>query len=501
MELNLSHDTIKINESFYDGTLEQSIEYEYQLPDYYPGIFKLLQCRIEPHICSCRTSTDQLVIDGDAVMKLMYIDEDGGSVSSIEQNIPFSKTLDLKDEPNNPAIFCSAKTNYANCRIVSPRKIEVRGALTIFLKVQAQKEETILNDASGAGIEINRNPVLVTAEQIWTTRQFSISEQIDLDPPAEEILDVRVKAVAEDCKIIANKAITKGTAYICILYRTEGRKRPVTKKLTMPISQIIDMPGIDEEFECDIRYDVTSVDSTTSQDGTLLNIDADIVVNCCGMLSCDIDAITDAYSTECEIKTTTKEFNSPTMLSLIDDDLTLSETLEVSNIKDIYDIYSNFFDVASEKTRDGLHFNARLNIVILGSNEDEETLVFEKSIPVEFDITKNLNCDNPNVDADIIVTNNEAELINDEVQIKVNLHIGGHISCNKKFLTVSDLVLDETKPKAKSNSALTLYYPEFGDSVWNIAKQFCTSPNAIMEANNLESNLVKDKVMLIIPIV
>lgn len=102
------------------------------------------------------------------------------------------------------------------------------------------------------------------------------------------------------------------------------------------------MPGIDEEFECDVRYDVTSVDNTTSQDGASLNIDADIVVNCCGMLSCNIDAITDAYSTECEIKTTTKEFNSPTMLSLIDDNLTLSEKLEVPNMEDIYDIYSNF---------------------------------------------------------------------------------------------------------------------------------------------------------------
>ena len=36
MELNLSHENIRINESVYDGTLEQSIEQDYSLPDYYP---------------------------------------------------------------------------------------------------------------------------------------------------------------------------------------------------------------------------------------------------------------------------------------------------------------------------------------------------------------------------------------------------------------------------------------------------------------------------------
>ena len=97
MESNLSHETIKINQEIYRGTLEQSVELEYQLPDYYPGIFKMLQFRLEPHVCSCRTSGDQIIIDGDSTMKLMYVDEENGLIRTINQNIPFSKTMKLKN--------------------------------------------------------------------------------------------------------------------------------------------------------------------------------------------------------------------------------------------------------------------------------------------------------------------------------------------------------------------------------------------------------------------
>ncbi len=245
MQPNLSHETVKINQEIYNGALEQPIELEYQLPDYYPGIFKMLQFRLEPHICSCRTSGDQITLDGDAVMKLIYVDEENGFLRTLRQNIPFSKTIKLKSEPIHEAIFYDIKTNYANCRIVSPRKIDVKGSLTIFLKVQGQREEMILSDAEKEGIELNCNSALITSDQIWTTRQFGISEQIELNPPAQEILDIRINSVVSECKIISNKAITKGEAYISVLYCPQGQNTPILNKTTTPISQIIDMMGIE----------------------------------------------------------------------------------------------------------------------------------------------------------------------------------------------------------------------------------------------------------------
>ena len=51
MEPNFSYGTLKINQEVFNQTVEQPIEFEYQLPDYCTGIFKMLQFRTEPHIC------------------------------------------------------------------------------------------------------------------------------------------------------------------------------------------------------------------------------------------------------------------------------------------------------------------------------------------------------------------------------------------------------------------------------------------------------------------
>lgn len=501
MESNLSHETIKINQEIYNGTLEQPVELEYQLPDYYPGIFKMLQFRLEPHVCSCRTSGDQIIIDGNSTMKLMYVDEENGLIRTINQNIPFSKTMKLKNESEDIAVFYDIKTNYANCRIVSPRKIDIKGSLTISLKIQVQNDEMILNNANKEGIELNRNSASIISDQIWTTRQFGISEQIELNPPAQEILDVRISAVANECKIISNKAITKGEAYINVLYCTENSNFPISKNFTTEISQIVDMPRIDENFTCDVRYDITSVDSNINENGNILDLDADVTVNSCAMLSKNIYLVTDAYSTECEIKTTTKNINFSSVLSLINDTVVLNETIEKIRFNEIYDMCVNITDLSPKQVSDGFSFNAKLNIMALVNSDDDVAEVYEKTIPIEFKLKKDINSENSNVDVNLAVTNINYEIVNGNLQIKIYAHIGGFVFCNEKFAAVSDLILDDTKPKEKASSALMLYYPEHGDSVWNIAKKFCTSTKAIMEANDLEDDVVKNKVMLIIPIV
>lgn len=436
-------------------------------------------------------------------MKLMYVDEENGLIRTINQNIPFSKTMKLKNENDLEEIvaFYNIKTNYANCRIVSPRKIDVKGSLIISLKIQTQNDEVVLNNAGKDGIELNRSSVSIISDQIWTTRQFGISEQIELDPPAQEILDVRINAVANECKIISNKAITKGEAYIHILYCTENSNVPIVKNFTTQISQIVDMPRIDENFICDVKYDITSVDSNISENGNALDLDADVTVNSCAMLLKNIDLVTDAYSTEYEIKATNKEINFSSVLSLINDAIVLNETVEKIKFSEIYDMCVNITDLSPKQEKDGFSFNAKLNIIALVNSNDDIAEVYEKTVPIEFKLKKDIKSETSNVDVNLVVTDVSYEIVNGNLEIKIHAHVGGFVFCNEKFATVSDLVLDDTKPKEKANSALMLYYPEHGDSVWNIAKKFCTSTKAIMEANDLEDDVVMNKVMLIIPIV
>ena len=139
MELNMTHENICINETVYDGPLEQSVELDTLLPDYCPPIFKVLCCNMKAAVNSCRVSGDKVLIDATAHIRVLYVAEEGGGVHSLEQKVPFSKTIDLKGDLNDPVVKLSVKTDYINCRVVNQRRLDIRGAVTIRAKVVSQR--------------------------------------------------------------------------------------------------------------------------------------------------------------------------------------------------------------------------------------------------------------------------------------------------------------------------------------------------------------------------
>ena len=67
---------------------------------------------------------------------------------------------------------------------------------------------------------------------------------------------------------------------------------------------------------------------------------------------------------------------------------------------------------------------------------------------------------------------------------------------------VEDVTVDEeTVKEVDKNTALTIYYCDTGEEVWQIAKRYNTSVDAIMQSNDLEDDRIGDKRTLLIPIV
>ena len=56
-----------------------------------------------------------------------------------------------------------------------------------------------------------------------------------------------------------------------------------------------------------------------------------------------------------------------------------------------------------------------------------------------------------------------------------------------------------SRKERKDDVVLRLYFAERGERVWDIAKRFGTSVEAIVLENNLESETLPGKIMLLIP--
>lgn len=504
MKSNLIYEKLKINKIIYDKNIEHQISYQFQLPDYYTGIFKVLQFSLNPHISSCRVSNKQFIVDGNVTMKLLYVDEEGGNIKAIHQNIQFSKTVDVEEVTPESIVFYKVKIAHKNCKIISPKKLDVKANLIIYAKIQTQVEEEILKTTKDSKLQLKYDPLTITSNQIWNYQQFNIKEQIELNTIAKEILDIKISISDEECKIISNKIISKAVAHVEILYCGEIKNIPLIDKTSIPINNIIDMPGINENYLYNCGYEIISTNFEIIQEGKKINIDSDIVINCYANLCKNITVVVDAFSTKNELNLVKKELNTSTITSSINENILIEKEISDINVEKILYVYAEIVDLVNTTDNLKLKFNAKLNLNVLGLNKEEVLESFVKTIPIEFSLNEDklkFNSLNLSIN-DISILNIETNFSEDKkLDVRVKFKIKGFVFKNENAVNITNVVVNKDKVKEKSDAALTLYYPTVGDKVWNIAKNFCTSPGAIMEANNLESDEIKDEIMLIIPII
>ncbi len=139
MELNLQRQPITINEVVYDGSAEQPLECDALLPDYCPDIVKILKCSVEAHIGAATVNGDRCTAEGMALAHVYYVAENG-LLRHAEYKIPFAKSVELRGAPQDPVVTVVPQVDYVNCRAVNQRRIDIRGAVTLKIKVLDQKQ-------------------------------------------------------------------------------------------------------------------------------------------------------------------------------------------------------------------------------------------------------------------------------------------------------------------------------------------------------------------------
>ncbi len=146
MEYKLKKDRIAVCEIAFDSFTELPIESDLLLPDYCPDIVKVLKCQARPAFSKTEVSGDKCILEGATAITVYYTGEDG-QLRTSEHKVDFLKTLELKTTPQNPIVFCSLKEDYLNCKAINQRRIDVRGAFTVTVKILSSTEEEMIGAA------------------------------------------------------------------------------------------------------------------------------------------------------------------------------------------------------------------------------------------------------------------------------------------------------------------------------------------------------------------
>ena len=512
MELRINRETVPAADIIYSGVQEQSVELDYILPDYYPDIFRLVRCEVVPVITEWSLSGNKLSYGLRCDIRLLYCGENGSVLQCVSQRQNFSKTAELSRTAENPDIAITAKTDHINFRAVNKRRLDVRGAISVKINVTGEKKQEIISDAYGMNIQLKKAPVRFASDRLSAEKTVQLSEETQISESQPAVSSViYVNCTAGDCekKIISGKLLAKGELKTDILYSGEnGQLEPML--FTLPFSQILDIDGIDENYDTIVKAEVISCDITPSagKDGEnrLLKCEPEIRISCKAVKTSDVLAAVDAYSTvyPCDVEySAIKVQQQPAVYSESFRHTTkLAEGSELP--AEVYSVWCTPRNINTRISDD------RRSVIIAGmltysmAAKDQSGMMimpdreetFEEQIEIGSDLA------GASVSAELLSPTVSYNISSEGVlTAKADIPVEINASSAADIRAVTSISInDSVKKKRDGDYAIKLYFGVENEDVWDIAKRYSTDASAIMEENDLTSEKLESGGMLLIPI-
>jgi hypothetical protein len=507
MEFNQENRSFCTPSKVLDTVAEQLADVDLTLPDYCPDIEKILKCTLTPKIAGKSLSGGQLQIDGYCIVNVMYVESIKKTIRCCEQSVNFSQSFTVKETPDNPVIITRTKSEFINCRALSPRRLVMHGAFSLYAKVLSTECRQIYSNTN-PDLETLRYSVSCADLKSFCQDNFTVTEELSVaDKPAiETILRSDVSVGITDTKAVTGKLMLNGEINLKLLYLTDVESGETAKiDYLLPFNQIIDCEGIDENtincVSCDIMsYDIRLKNDALSEKPAIV-IDVKLCVTEEGYIIGEEEVITDAYSV---LYASRPEF---ARLSLTEEVVPISELhMEKTSIKvddgkisKVIDIYADYVSAEASSDSDGLRVNGKIYISMLAINSEGMPVFIERTCDYEHILSTAGDCNaSDNIRAK--AASLSYRLADDStVEVRCEIKLSLQALKNETLSVVTNTEILEDNPINDDGCALTLYFADKGEKLWDIAKSHNTRHDMLINENSADSEILDSAQMLLIP--
>lgn len=507
MENILQKQTVAVAQMVVDREEECAVNGDYVLPEYCPDIAVVLKCLITPRILSRQWSGDRLLVDGVAVVRVLYLDEERRCLREVEFTQPLSRPVDAKGVSEGAFARLDFVTKYANCRAVSPRRLEVRAALSLCVGIEAACSLEVATAREDAGLYTRQQEVVVTAPVAMAEKILAVTETVDFPadlPPAEQMLGGDCRAVIRECKLLAGKAIVKGQVCFHQIYTdevVEGDVYPLDFEL--PFSQILDLDGAIEGLPYVAHVTVLSdtqrcVDGPQG-DGRSLEVSAKLLVQLQLYGQQSLPLLLDAYHTACPVDLETHDLSVSARLGSRCEVVTLPMSMELPAgvLEEIVDVWVQPLFLGGEVKAGKAILTGRTLVSMVVRDADGMLSYFER--PEEYRLE--YPCSGNEVTAHAAATDWRYRTADGKLELQLTLAVTLEPAQRMIQRVVNRVALHTDRPYPPEKATLKLYYADAGESLWDIGRHCHTSPVVIADENGLTGDTLEQATVLMVPVI
>lgn len=514
MDLPITRDTVHVSAPVLDAAADHPVDCDIILPDYCPDVSRVLKTEGCVEIDAKQVDGTRLTVSGTFYVRVLYITENSCNMRCLTHETAFTHAFDLNEEGTQPRIRICARVVYVNCRLIGPRRVQVRGSIAIHAKVAVEREQEFISGVQDACLESKVQPMECSTHVGFAEKPFEVHEELEISygkPAVASVIKTDAIAVVQDHKLISNKVIVKGEVRLKTLYSAESEEGEGGVEMmehTVPISQIIDLPGVEEDCGCTVRLLPGVVQSTAQADGEgenrRLDVQLTVMAEVDAYRSRKVTALTDVFSPQYEVAMQTKPVSLLHVVDSIHTTEMVQQSVELENVelKAVTDCDVQSHLMESRVEGGALLLTGEFLVSVFAMDAQGGPVCMDKTVP--FTIKKEIagSAETMRADPDVQVISSSYTLTGmNRLDLRVECAVEAMVYAVLQKNAVTELDVDDTQPKElPPQKTLTLYFADKGESIWEIAKRYNTSPVGIKKENHLDDEETLDaRNMLLIP--
>ncbi len=506
MEISTQKQLLNLAEKSKEITVEQSVDTEFTLPDYYPEITKILKCLTEVNVINKQIRENSAEIGGQVSLTLLYADKEN-TINSFSHVYPFTKSVDIEQISDDTFLTCVLRGEYLNSKATAPRRIEIHGSITLGITTITQTKLQCITQTNEQNIFAKTSNIDYYETFLPISKSIFLEDEIGIGTnqnSISKILRSHATAVINECKIITNKIVVKGQLNISILYCTVQSSRPVLVNHIHHFSQIIDIDNELENATCHATASISTFElhPKTSLDGEVKSVtfESKVTLEVTTERKNAICVLTDAYNNCSKSNISFIPVDCLVDSEKICENYCFNKSLEFSDgaIGEIYDLWCKTRVNFVSCDNGDVHIKGVVVINILGCDESGAAVFYERTVDYEYHYSYNdKECDCKFKYEVLIAAFNYSRNQEGGIDISIELNVCGEIFKYKTIKAISEIAVSDQVVLKDNDTAITLYFAE-GETVWEIAKKYLSDPNKICQVNNIESiDEICNKILLI----
>lgn len=517
MALELINDTLKFDQVIGEGQSQALVDKDMNVPDIKPDIAKILSVEGKANITGKEVEQDRIAVDGTVDFSILYSTSDEPQpIYSIAHSDNFSQYIEIPGAMPKMEADVKCNIEHIDFNRINGRKLNIQCVINMDGKVKDKVPVDIVKEVEGIqDIQLLRDTVAVDDVFGENAAQTVVRGSIQIPttlPQADEVIKCRAMIHKREVSLEEGKVNVSGSVFVPVLFLSRADENVDIYKVDddFVFTYTMEIPGITPDMTCNIDYSIdeinTEIKENEDNERRQIDIEGVIGINARVLQRREYPVVVDMYAPSTRIEPEKVNIDYEIFYGKNTSEAMIKENLQVPKdspgMEKVYDLVCNPIVTDCKVIDDKVIVEgvAGCDIIYLVRGEGKLVHSFSDEVPFKTSVVIPGCKTGMKSEVEVNVESMDCTILTkDEVEVKITLDclVMLYEKLSKEFIIKAEEL--EAGPPVHKPS-ITIYMVQPKDTLWNIAKKYCTTIEDIVKVNEIEDpDKITPGMKLIIP--